>query len=259
MRIMAIDDEVNSLSVLTTAIKEAAPDSIIDSFIFTKDALEKAKEVKYDVVFSDIKMPELDGIEFVKMLKKTNEHINIIYVTGHDSYLIPALNIHASGYLFKPVMSEDIKEALDNLIFPIDNKKPKVYINTFGHFEIYVNDKIVHFSRSKSKELLAYLVDRSGCSVTKKELMAILFADDYSKKAQDYFNKIVQSLVNTLKENGIEDIMIKEFNSYAINKNLFTCDSYEFLNGNIEAINKFRGEYMHQYSWSEVSIEKFFR
>lgn len=258
MKILAIDDEKNSLNVLKNAILDALPYCTLDCFLVAKEAIEKASTTKYDIVFSDIMMPEVDGLVLAKALKKTNPRINIIFVTGYDNYLGDAINIHASGYLFKPVLKEDITEAINNLLYPIDTKKPKVYVETFGHFEVYVNSEIVHFSRSKAKELLAYLVDRKGSSVTKKELMAILFDDDYSRQAQDYFSKIVQSLVKTLKEQGIENILVKKFNSYAINREMFTCDSYEYLKGNPKAINKFSGEYMHQYSWGEDAKIKFY-
>ena len=64
---------------------------------------------------------------------------------------------------------------------------------TFGNFELFVNGKPVFFAREKSKEMLAYLIDRRGAVVNKKEIMGILFEDrEYDRELQGYFTMKVE-------------------------------------------------------------------
>ena len=58
-------------------------------------------------------------------------------------------------------------------------------------------------------------------------------------------------MINSLKKYHIEDIVIKDFNSIAINPRYIKCDYYDFQAGDVHAINNYHGEFMSQYSWSE--------
>ena len=70
---------------------------------------------------------------------------------------------------------------------------------------------------------------------------------------------IVASLKKTLKEVGIEDILIKTWNHLAIDITKIKCDAYDYENLDAAAINSFRGEYMAQYSWAEFTTGKYTR
>ena len=69
----------------------------------------------------------------------------------------------------------------------------------------------MQFKRSKSKELLAYLIDRRGMSVSRKEIAAVLFEDvPYDRSRQKYLDAIIRSLRDTLREYGIAEILQME-------------------------------------------------
>ncbi len=61
-----------------------------------------------------------------------------------------------------------------------------IFARTFGDFDLFVDGEAVLFKRSKSKEMLAYLIYKAGGMVNRKEIAAILFEDDYSEKTQNY-------------------------------------------------------------------------
>ena len=67
---------------------------------------------------------------------------------------------------------------------------------------------------------------------------------------------LVNDLRNTLKEIGMEDLIIREHRDIAIRKDLVDCDYYRMLEGDIEAVNLYRGEYMIEYSWAELTAGK---
>jgi two-component system LytT family response regulator len=262
MVILAVDDESPSLKLLVEAIKEAIPNiNELLSFSNGKDALKSTKNKKIDLAFLDIELGDMSGLSLAKDLKKSNPLINIIFVTGYSQFTPEAIAIHASGYITKPVMSEDIKREYGNLLFPANNQEKedgKLYCKTFGNFEVFFNHKPLVFERSKSKELLAYLVDREGSLQNRNQLIAILFPDD-NEENQNYLTQIWRSLKKSLKAVGQDGVLVKGFNQYGIDITKVDSDLFDYLNGDHKTVNSFRGEYMSQYEWSEFSLDKFYK
>lgn len=130
----------------------------------------------------------------------------------------------------------------------------KVTVQTFGNFEVFADGELLQFSRSKSKELLAYLVDRRGAGVTNAEIALILFEDKmYSTSVKNQVQTVISELKKTLKKYGIEEILVRKWNSLAINTEKITCDYYDFIKGNKAEKACFAGEYMSNYSWAEYT------
>lgn len=256
MKIIAVDDEKMALEILAEAIKEAENDAELEVFSNGTSAVEYLENNACDVCFLDIEMGDMTGIELAYKVKQFYPMANIIFVTGYSDYTQTAFSMRASGYVMKPATAVKIREELDNLRNPIaDEVESKIKVVTFGNFDIYVDGKPLLFKRTKSKEMLAYLIDRKGTGSTKKEIAAILFGENvYDRKVEDYINKIYKEMVRSLKEEGISDILIKERNYYAIDPKKFLCDRYEFEEGKQYAVNMFRGEYMNQYSWAEFKL-----
>lgn len=247
MTVFAIDDEPLMIDLLVDAIKEAYPEIEPVTFERPSELLEKARETVPDVVFLDIEMPGMDGLSLAKALKDISPTVNIIFVSGFLQYSIDAFKIYASGYLVKPVCAEDIKNELSNLRY---KKTPKsVKIKTFGNFSVSVSGVPVKFRLSKSMEMLAYLIDREGSTISKKEIGAVIYeSDDYSRALQAEITRVARWLEEDLISGGANDVFRRDNGTYSINPDSVECDLYEYLKGgNI----LFTGEYMEQYSWAE--------
>lgn len=258
MRIITTDDESAALRMLTNAVKDVCADAEVVDFSDANKAYEYATEHPIDIAFLDIQMRQMSGIELAKKLRGLYPKLNVIFVTGFAEYGIDAVQLHASGYLEKPVDEDDVREALDNLLYPIEEQS-RLYIQTFGTFEVFYQGKPVKFERAKAKELLAYLVAMRGASSTRREISAILFEEDeYTRTQQGYFSKIYQSLNRTLKEIGAQDMIRHDTNFYAVDMDAIDCDMKEFFSGEAHSKEKFTGRYMEQYSWSEEFIGIFF-
>ena len=261
MKILALDDEKKGLSVLTDAIKKVSPEALIFAYNDYQEAIKFVDENKVDVAFLDINLNGYNGIDFAYHLKKVNPKVNIIFATGYSEFKNEAFDMRASGYLTKPITPDAVKEEMDNLRYDISSDhKNEVFVKTFGNFDVIVNGEPIRFSRSLSKEVLAYLVDKNGALVTRNELAELLFGDeDYSRKTQDYLSKIIRDLMTSLKEAKCQDIFNKGRNAYSINKDKFVCDAYLYLKGDPKALNSFDGAYMSQYVWGEDAADKFYR
>ena len=257
MRILLIDNDENALAQLESAVEATAGNAEIAAFRSSLDALHDAEEHRPDVLFCEPALAELSGLSLAKAVKKLNPRVNIIFVSATGEGKDEAIFLHASGYMNKSVSAESVKAQLDNLLYPIEKLTAPIHARTFGNFDLFVNGRAVAFNRSKSKELLAYLIDRQGAAVPKKELCAILYGGDYSISKQNYFTQIYSALKQTLEEYGCGELLLRRYNSYAVDTALFTCDAYAFLQGDSSPANRYRGEYMEQYPWAAQYKSKF--
>lgn len=262
MNVLLVDDEVPALEVLKEAVSGALPDAQVGAFLKPKEALLYAKENPCEIAFLDIEMRGMSGVELAKQLKEIYPQINLIFVTGYGEFTGEAMAMHASGYIRKPVSIRQLKKELEDLRYPLfgetdqrEQGRKLLKVKCLGNFDVYTADgNEVHFARSKSREAFAYLVNKCGASCTVREIAALLFEDEpYDRRQRGYMQKILSSMIIALRENGAEEVIIKQYNSLAVDTSLIDCDYYRFLAGEMEVISSWQGEYMSCYSWAESS------
>lgn len=255
MTAMIVDDERNALFNLRDKLREIPEIKNVEMFENPVNAVAFAEQHKIDIAFLDVEMYGMTGIELAKALKEISPKTNIVFVTGHAEYAVHAFSVEASDYLLKPVAVEEIRTAMSRLRHPIIQKKPRFYVQAFGHFELFVDDVPVRFARAKSKEILAYLIDRRGASVTKRELATVLWPDEeYTRSKQFQLQTLISEMMKSLRDVGAEDIVVKYHSNLAIHIGEMDCDYYRFLRGNTGAVNAYVGEYMANYSWAEFTL-----
>lgn len=255
MNIIAVDDEQFALQDLMQAIQAALPGSLPEVFLSPTEALKYAEKTKIDIAFLDIEMSGMNGLALAKRLKDICGKTNVVFATGHSEYAVDAFSVSASGYILKPVSVKSISDAMMYLRNPIQSIDQGLVVQTFGNFEVFFNGEVLRFPRSKAKELFAYLIHKKGTSSTIKEITALLFEDktvNVSLKKQ--VQTIVSTMMQTLGEAGARDVIIKNFNSLAVDTAKINCDYYRFLQWDVEAVNSYTGEYMANYSWAEFTV-----
>lgn len=250
MKVIIVDDEKHAINTLKRNMSGIIEEENITTFDRSINALEYVKENDVDVAFLDVDMPEINGVDLAKEFKKYKPKLNVVFCTGYSEYMQEAIKLHASGYLLKPSDKEHVKEAIDNLLYPIDPTKNHFYAKTFGNFDFYVDGVPLRFARSKSKELLAYLVSLKGATANRKEISAILFEDEYNLKTQNYLSKIYKELIHSLESVGAKNLVRKGYNTYWVDVSLFSSDLFEYAKGDPQAINSYNGEFMIQYDWA---------
>ena len=250
MRIIAVDDERIALEALSSAIKSIVTEDEVLSFRYPEDALDYARENTCDIAFLDVEMAGMSGVLLAEELKKYNNEINIVFCTGYGEYRDAAFELHASGYLMKPITPEKVKRELENLRRPIYQKK-KLKVQTFGNFEVYIDGKPLAFKYRRTKELFAYLIDRVGAMCTVGEIIGILFEDEGGR--EDYFQKLRRDLLSTLEEAGCSDAIVHKRGMLGVVVTEVQCDYYDYLNHKRELSASYFGEYMSQYSFAELT------
>ena len=249
MKIIAVDDERIALEGLLDVIQEAAPTAELTGFEYPEDALVFVDEHDCNIAFLDVEMAGMSGVELAEQLKLRNPDINIIFATGFEEYRKESYDLHASGYLTKPITVEKVKRELSDLRRPIA-KSPHLRVQAFGNFEVFIGETPIAFKYSKTKELFAYLIDRKGALCTLAEAQTVLFEDDEGHEA--YMKSLRRDLIGILTLLGCENVIAQQRGKLGIIPDKVECDYYDWCNGKRKN-NVWQGEYMVQYSWSEYT------
>ncbi len=188
-------------------------------------------EFMLTIALLDIDMPSMSGIELAAKIKALRPEVVVIFLTGYSQYALDAFNVHASGYLLKPITKERLAEEIAYVVSvrPIKASE-RVVVRTFGNFDVFVDDKLVTFKLARCKELLAYLIDKQGSSVTRAETFAALWENRlYDRPMQKQFDGVIRDMRDTLKQYGIEDIFELKNGTMRIIPAKLSCDAYLFF------------------------------
>ncbi len=255
MRVICVDDE-KLLADHVTELCRALP-MVEEAVSFSRplQALEWMEDHRADLALLDIDMPGMNGMELAARIKQKYPETAILFLTGYSQYALDAFRLHVNGYLLKPVDPDRLAAEVDYVFSGKRNAQhAPIEARTFGNFDLFVDGKPVTFKQAKCKELLAYLVDRRGSGVTRAEAFAILWEDRlYDRPMQKQFDVIIRSLRDTLQEHGIAAILEIRSGNLRIRPDLIDCDLYRFLNGDVSALNAYRGEYLNGYAWAELT------
>ena len=251
IRVLVVDDEQVIREGAARVIAECIPDSDIVVCASSSEALEETRKRAFDIAFVDIEMPGMNGIELAKKIRESAPDTNIIFATAYPDYAGDAFSLHASGYITKPLTSEKVMAEISDLRHPVENDDRGLRARAFGNFEVFYDGKPLHFRYAKTKEMLAYLIDRNCAVVDIGEIRAILWDDDEDRTS--YIKQLRKDLMDTLKEIGSEDAIIIVRGGIGVVPGKIRCDYFDFLDGESGGRNAYHGEYMQQYSWSEVT------
>ena len=255
MRAICVDDERALMERAVSLCRELPGMEEVTGFTRPAEALAWVSENSVDLALLDVEMPGMTGIELAVAIKERQPDAAIIFVTAYPKYAVDAFAVRASGYLLKPVtrqaLEADVAHALSGRHKPLEGH---VTVRTFGGFDVLVDGKPVEFKRAKSKEILAFLVDRQGRTVTRAELFASLWEDrPYDRGMQKQLDIYTRSLRDTLREYGIDGILDVGRGTLRVKPESFVCDLYLFLAGDRDAAQSYRGEYMGAYPWASMT------
>lgn len=253
---LAVDDKLLTAQQISEMMKVIDPNGTHFAGDDVFALLGSVRETKPDIVWLDIEMPSMNGLEMAARIKRLSPETNIVFVTGHPEYAIDAFGMHVSGYVLKPATENKLREEIENLRTPVHKSDESLLrVQCFGSFEAFTSEGRVKFSRSLSKEALAYLVDRRGAGCTVGEICSVLWEDRQAdKKLKSQCRVVLGSLKKDLEAVGASDVIVKNWNTWGVDTTKLSCDYYDFLKRDSKAINSFRGEYMAQYSWAEMTI-----
>ncbi len=235
-------------------IRKFKADAKILVFRDSPKALAAAREERIDVAFIDDKLSEIDGLLLGRYLKDLNPMVNLVILTKVRGIAYDAMGLRASGCILLPLGRKDVEVELGDLRFPPDQPvRKRVFAQTFGNFELFVDGTPVTFKYSRTKEIVALLINNRGVQTTNGEIIAALWEDDGDPKVKtSYLSNLRQDLQNTLSDLNLNDIIIKQLGSMAIATDKIECDFYDWMDKKNASRYRYLGDYMNQFSWAEM-------
>jgi DNA-binding LytR/AlgR family response regulator len=115
LRILAVDDEQSQLQDLARLLRGFPMVEAVECAFDGHDALVKASSQPYDAIFLDVRMPDLDGVELARVLRRFASPPQLVFVTAYDNAAVDAFELHALDYLLKPVRRNRVQEALQRV------------------------------------------------------------------------------------------------------------------------------------------------
>jgi len=121
--VLYVEDDTSSQKQLTEIF------SLFFSSVTTADdgqkALQKYKEQHFDIVITDINMPNMNGIELIQHIRKINEEQHVIIISAHNNtnYLLQAIELGIDSFIIKPVQTQQLQKVLQKVALTIEREK----------------------------------------------------------------------------------------------------------------------------------------
>ena len=128
-RILIVDDDPHFLRVLARIL--SGENYLVTTAGGACDALELIKSAQFDLIISDLRMPECDGLNFLEALRRDGNNVPVIILTAYgevDTYLA-AMNAGANEYLNKPIHSEELLRIVRSCLRARANRRHSVSPN----------------------------------------------------------------------------------------------------------------------------------
>lgn len=239
LRVVVVEDEVPNLELMKIIIGRNEHLNIVGAFTSSREALKSIADLKPQVVFLDVEMPEMSGIELAREIVKCDENIQVVFVTAYNQYAIDAFKVNAVNYILKPITAEALRETTERLLknhYLLSNapEVSKVYkISCLGSYMVCRGSKkiSVKWTTNKVEELFAYFLYHKGDSVDKWKICDVLWTDKLPEKAEHNLHSTIYRLKNDLKAIGIENVISYKQGTYRIELGNFYCDALEFEKG----------------------------
>ncbi len=138
LRCIAIDDEPLALEILAEDISKIEFLDLKQTFLSAIDAQEYLKESSIDLIFSDIRMPTLSGIQFLRSLSAPPM---LIFTTAYEQFAIEGFELKVVDYLLKPFSYERLKNASERALELFLLRKGKEEVSERKHFFIFAEYK----------------------------------------------------------------------------------------------------------------------
>lgn len=135
IKVLVVEDEILLLNNIVKKICSASSDFSVAGTAFNgREALELVENLHPQVIFTDIRMPIMDGLELSRIVKETHPEIAVVIVSGFDDfeYARTALSLGVKDYLLKPLQTEQLSDLLADLRYKIrtqDNNRTYAYLN----------------------------------------------------------------------------------------------------------------------------------
>ncbi|OCL86539.1 response regulator transcription factor [Arcobacter porcinus] len=212
-------EKLKNLTILYVEDEEGIRKNIADSLgYYVKKVIEASngeeafdlyKREKPDIILSDIHMPILNGIEFVKKVRQEDRNIPIVMITAFTDkkYLLEAVELHMEKYIVKPIELDELLDSLEKCILNLDINNivlletDENYSFDYDKKELRYKDDII-FLNKKEMSFFEVLISNKNRVTTYEELQSKVWQDDIMT------DSALRSLVRNLRKKLPSDIIL---------------------------------------------------
>lgn len=281
MKVILIDDEPLALKYLERQLLKLNTLSIdvIGTYTNPFEGRNAILTKKVDIVFLDISLPELNGIELAEQLLEHKPNLCIVFVTGYHEHAVKAFELNAVDYIVKPVQIERLAKTMERLQSRIvsrteDTIAPnhKIRMTMFRQVMIEQPDEPGHFTMlqwrtTRAQEVFIYLLQHRGQLVRKSALIDMLWPEFDLDKAYPQLYTAIYHIRKTLEPYhsrfqisntrdgymlNMEDVEldVEEWENWFTSNTAITAD---LMDRHTEMQKLYTGDYLQEYDywWAE--------
>lgn len=271
MKVMLVDDEPLALQFLETQLHSIGDFKIVGAYQTSRRLMEKIKEKKPELIFLDIKIGSVNGIELAAAIQEEIPNVPIVFVTGFQEYAVQAFELNALDYIVKPIQKDRLRKTIQRLDTEVQNNAShaSIQINCMPTLQFFHNGEAlpIQWRTSKAKEVFCYLLHHAEKPVRKDVLIEELWKEKEPGKAFTQLYSTIYVIRKTLSA-SLPALSLKSSNQcyqlhlgdakVDVNKwgnqlaqlpvlNEYSLHSYQAL------LREYKGDYFsaEAYAWAE--------
>lgn len=160
LRIAICDDEESCLKDIKRMLENWSSDTFsqleIDCFDNGDSLIKKSETEQYDIIFLDIVMPLLNGMDVARELRNRDKTAKIIFLTSSPEFALESYSVKATDYCIKPIQYKRIKEVMNDCASVIRKEPESLTLKTVGGYQkIYLHE--IEYIEAQNKHVFFYL------------------------------------------------------------------------------------------------------
>ena len=223
LRAVIVDDEQPAIDLLRILLEDTGSVQCVGEYCKPSEAANNIAVLKPDIVFLDVQMPGISGVELAGYILDQSIDTNIVFVTAYSEYAVQAFELNAVDYLLKPALPNNVARAVERVLklkrlslnsSPNSNGElAGAQIHCFGKLEVRQSPEgsLIKWRTAKVEELFAFLLYHCEIIVPKGKIIDSLWPESEPEIADTNLHTSVYKMKKIIKENGL-DISVKFIN-----------------------------------------------
>jgi DNA-binding LytR/AlgR family response regulator len=211
LTILAVDDEHTPLEDLARLLRSCPAVHEVECAFGGHDALLKASSQAYDAIFLDVRMPDLDGVELGRVLRRFASPPQLVFVSAHDGAAVDAFELRALDYLRKPVSRRRLEEALERVAAAVEAGETHGNGNGNGHRS--------HPAASGETEMVAVSTPRGGSTrlINRGSILYVQSHGDFVRIVTEDGRYLLRNTLNEIERRWEQFGFVRVHRQYVAN------------------------------------------
>jgi two-component system LytT family response regulator len=270
IRTIIIDDERHAIREIEHFLEEYPEIEVAATYTDPLKALEELKVRNPQLVFLDINMPGMQGMDVGARILDAFPEMKIVFVTAYEQYAIEAFDLNAIDYILKPIQrarfEKTMRKISKGITKDVVSSVKRLVIKSFGMFRIgWENELPIKWRTEKTKELFAYLLMHAGLELSRDLIIDALWGDTDVDRAVRQLHNCIYYIRKTMEEYGIDRGLISISGTYCLSigdvdfdkpawNRLKASPVSEMTISIVEDI--YRGDYLEGADWAWTDIDR---